>query len=239
MSTIDKITPVPSTEAEKSTGIILLAVAAGMLLSVYLLPVILPSMSHSIVSSDPKVYWYLSRGSAFVAFGLLWLSMALGLGLTGKMAKVWPGLLQAVDLHEFTSLLGLGAALFHGLILTGDRYIQFTQLQVLIPFASQGYEPIWVGIGQVAFYVWGIIALSFYVRKQIGAKTWRLIHLTSFMAFAMAMLHGIASGTDSGTVWAMLMYWGSAGSLLFLLAYRVLVSLPVFGTKKAAQVSHE
>ncbi|MBT3389604.1 MAG: hypothetical protein HN413_04260 [Chloroflexi bacterium] len=232
MSNIEKVNPVLDTEVEKSTGIILLAVAAGMLLSIYLLPEILPSLSYSIVGSDPKVFWYLSRGSAFVAYWLLWLSMALGLGLTGKMAKVWPGLLQAVDLHEFTSLLGLSAALFHGLILTGDSYIQFSRLQVLIPFASQGYKPIWVGIGQVAFYVWGFITLSFYVRKQIGAKTWRLIHLTSFLAFAIALAHGIASGTDSSTLWAGLMYWGSAGSLLFLLAYRVLVSLPVFAPKQ-------
>ena len=158
-----------------------------------------------------------------MAFWLLWLSMALGLALTGKIAKAWPGVLQAVDLHKFVSLLGLGAALFHSLILVGDRYIQYTLIDVLLPFAGQSYEPIWVGIGQVAFYVWGIITFSFYVRKRIGTQTWRLIHLVSFLAYAMALVHGITSGTDSGTLWTSLIYWSSSGSLLFLLIYRVMV----------------
>ena len=234
MTDTEKITPVATTDVEKSTGTLLLAVAAGLLGSLYFLPEILPALTHSIIGNDPKIYWFLSRGSAFSAFWLLWLSMALGLGLSGKMARLWPGAFQAADLHEFVSLLGLGAALFHGLILTGDQYIQFTPWQVLIPFASQGYEPIWVGIGQAAFYVWGIIALSFYLRKQIGTQTWRLIHRVSFLAYGMALVHGVASGTDSGTLWAGAMYWISAGSLIFLLAYRVLVSLPVFSPKKVS-----
>jgi predicted ferric reductase len=228
----DKISP--SEEGEKSLNLILLALAAGILVSLYFFPQIVPSLATSIFGPNPKIFWYLARGSAFVAFWLLWLSMALGLALTGRVAKAWPGVLQAVDLHEFVSLLGLGAALFHGLILTGDRYIQYTPLQVLLPFAGQSYEPIWVGIGQVAFYVWAIITLSFYVRKRIGTQTWRLIHLISFLAFAMALVHGIASGTDSGTLWAGMMYWISGGSLIFLLAYRILARLPVFSMQKAS-----
>jgi len=232
MSNTEKVVTIPSADGEKSVSLIFLAVAAGLLVSLYFLPEILPGLTTSIFGPDPKVYWYLSRGSAFVAFWLLWLSMALGLALTGKIAKVWLGVLQVVDLHEFVSLLGLGAALFHGLILTGDRYIQYTPLQVLLPFAGQSYEPIWVGIGQVAFYVWGIITLSFYVRKRIGTQTWRLIHMISFLAYAMALVHGIASGTDSRALWAGLMYWVSGGSLIFLLGYRLLVSLEVLPRRK-------
>jgi len=35
-----------------------------------------------MVGRRPKAYWYLSRGSAFAALGLLWLSMMLGLLIT-------------------------------------------------------------------------------------------------------------------------------------------------------------
>jgi uncharacterized membrane-anchored protein YitT (DUF2179 family) len=41
----------------------------------------------------------------------------------------------------------------------------------------------------------------------------------------MALLHGISSGTDAGTVWAKDLYWSSAGLLLFLFNYRVLAAL--------------
>lgn len=131
-----------------------------------------------------------------------------------------------MDLHEFVSLSGLGIAFFHGLIVTGDRFIQSTPLQVLLPFSSQSYKPFWVGIRLIAFLTWGIIASSFYMRKKIGRQTWRGIHTVSFVVYAMALVHGIASGTDSGFIWAGLIYWISGGSLLFWLIYRVLASLP-------------
>ncbi len=222
MSNMQKVEPIPVSDSDKTVGLMLLAAAAGLLAGLYFMPQLLPGLTTSIFGPNPKVYWYLSRGSAFVSFWLLWLSMALGLALTGRVAKIWPGALQALDLHEFVSLLGLGTALFHALILTGDRFIQFTITQVLIPFAGQSYAPIWVGIGQVAFYAWGLITLSFYFRKWLGTQTWRMIHLVSFVVYALALVHGIASGTDSGAIWAVLMYWASAGSLLFLLFYRIL-----------------
>ena len=36
-------------------------------------------------------YWFLSRATAIVAYLLLWLNMTLGVGITSKLAKVFPG----------------------------------------------------------------------------------------------------------------------------------------------------
>jgi len=230
--TYDQAYPEPSNSSWKMPGWILGAALVGVLASLYLLPTVLPAMASSMTGSQPKVFWYLSRGSGIVAFWMLWLSMVFGLFLTGKVARWWPGAPQSLDLHQFTSLLGLGLALFHGLILTGDHFINFTLAQVLIPFTGQSYRPFWVGVGQVAFYVTIIVTFSFYIRKRIGARTWRLLHYASFLGYAMVMVHGIASGTDSQASWAGLMYWASVGILLFLLAYRILVSLPIFSSKR-------
>jgi predicted ferric reductase len=224
--------PEPSNSSWKVPGWILGAALAGVFASLYILPAFLPAMATSMTGSQPKVFWYLSRGSGIVAFWMLWLSMVFGLLLTGKVARWWPGAPQSLDLHQFTSLLGLGLATFHGLILTGDHFINYTLAQVLIPFAGQGYRPFWVGIGQVAFYISAIVTFSFYVRKRIGARTWRLLHYASFLGYAMVMVHAVTSGTDSQAAWAVFMYWASGGILLFLVAYRVLVSLPFFSGKK-------
>ena len=94
----------------------------------------------------------MSRGSAIAAHWLLWLSVGLGVSMTNKLAEVWPGIASTFEIHQFTSLLGLGFALFHGLILMGDHYMNFSLLQVLVPFSPQSYRPGWVGIGQAAFY---------------------------------------------------------------------------------------
>jgi hypothetical protein len=78
-----------------------------------------------------------------------------------------------------------------------------------------------VGLGQLAFYAWIIVVLSFYVRKSIGPRVWRAIHYVNFATYLMGLSHGIFSGTDSGAVWAGWYYWLSALSLLGLGLYRV------------------
>jgi predicted ferric reductase len=201
--------------------LLLVAMVIGLQVAVMLLPVWMPNMAVSLAGDAPKAYWYLSRGTAFVALSLLWISMALGLGITNKMARSWPGAPAAFAIHEYVSLLGLAFAAFHALVLMGDHYINFTLLQVIIPFASTGYRPFWVGLGQVGFYTWVIVALSFYVRQHIGHKSWRFIHYASFLMYLIALLHGLISGTDTSLPWAQWYYWISAGSLIFLLAYRL------------------
>jgi predicted ferric reductase len=209
----------------KNWLLIQLAIVVGTLSAAVILPAWLPGLSTSLLGTAPKAFWFLSRGSAYVAYGLLWLSMALGLIITNKIARVWPGGPTAFDLHQFTSLLGLAFALFHAMILMGDRFIDYTFFQVVTPFASVNYKPFWVGWGQVGFYLWVVIAFSFYARSRIGTRSWRLIHFISFAAFLLAMVHGIASGTDAITFWSQVIYWTSGASLLFLFIFRILTRI--------------
>jgi hypothetical protein len=85
---------------------------------------------------------------------------------------------------------------------------------------------VWVGLGQIGLYGLAAIGLSFYVKGWIGRRLWRAVHFLSFAVFLLALLHGIASGGDSGSAWARSMYWVSGASVLFLTIYRVLVSMP-------------
>jgi predicted ferric reductase len=224
------ISPSEQVEYESSVNIqtflmLFVAMIVGLLIAVLILPAWLPNLSFSLGGDAPKVYWYLSRATAFVSLSLLWLSMALGLGMTNKMARLWPGAPAAFAIHEYVSLLGLAFAVFHALVILGDHYINFTLLQLLIPFSTTDYRPFWVGIGQLAFYTWLILAISFYIRPVIGQKFWRILHYASFAMYLMGIFHGLFSGTDTSTGWAQTYYWISAGSLLFLLIYRILAAV--------------
>src|SRR5512133_3486648 len=215
-------TPPVENEYESSVNIqfflmIMLAMIVGLTAAILLLPYWLPNMATSLTGTDPKVYWYLSRATAFVSLTILWLSMALGLGITNKMARLWPGAPAAFAIHEYVSLLGLCFAIFHALIIMGDHYIKFTLTQIVVPFATTSYRPLWVGLGQIGFYVWLLVALSFYVRSRIGPKVWRAIHYISFLSYCVALYHGITSGTDTKMLWAQSYYWISGASLIFLL----------------------
>jgi len=223
----DELEAMPPAMALSTAVLILLAVIAGAFTAIIVLPVWLPGLSTSLASTEPKAYWYLSRISGLVAYTLLWLSMALGLGITSQLARLWPGGPSAFDLHQFTSLLGLAFALFHALILIGDSYVGYTLAQVLVPFASTGYRPGWVGVGQIGFYLLAVVGLSFYVRQTLGHRAWRLIHSLSFVVFLLALAHGLMSGSDSAAPWVRGLYWASLGSLLFLGSYRLLSPLVV------------
>ena len=216
----------------------LLASVVGLMVTTLLLPYFLPNMAFSLSGNDPKIYWYLSRATAFVSLSLLWLSMALGLGITNKMARLWPGMPATFAIHEYVSLLGLAFAGFHALILMGDHYIGFDLLQVLIPFSTADYRPFWVGVGQLGFYIWLIVALSFYIRPMIGQKTWRSLHYLSFAMYFVGIFHAIFSGTDSSLNWAQNYYWFSAGSLIFLFFVRLVSVLvdALFPAKKPKPV---
>ena len=203
---------------------ILMAMSTGLLASALVLPIWLPGLAASVLGPAPKVFWYLSRSTAIISFVILWLSIVWGLLVTGRLAQMWPGMASANDMHQFTGLLGLNLGLFHGLLLLGDRYIGFSVDQVIVPFATASYRPVWVGLGQITFYLWFIVAFSFYVRKRIGQKVWRILHYASFLTFTLALVHGIFSGTDSDAGWLQVIYWGCAVSVFFLTIYRIVYS---------------
>jgi predicted ferric reductase len=205
--------------------LVLIAMSVGILLAIVVLPLWAPNIALSLTGTDPKAYWFLSRATAFVALGMLWISMALGLGITNKLAHFWPGGPTAFALHEYTSVLGLAFVLFHALFLLGDHYTNFSLLQLMVPFSTQAYQPFWVGLGQTGFYLSLIVTLSFYVRKKIGQKVWRGLHYITFLSYVGALFHGLAIGTDTSTVWAQWFYWISSGSLLILFIYRILFKL--------------
>lgn len=223
-------TPSEMTPEESSVSLstflsLFLAMTFGLLLALLVLPRWMPGMAFSLSGDQPRAFWYLARASSFAAMALLWISMALGIGISNKMARLWPGAPAAFAIHEYVSLLGLAFVLFHALILLGDHYIGFTLVQLLMPFSTSSYRPLWVGLGQIGFYLWLLVTISFYVRKGIGQKTWRAVHYISFLMYVLGLFHGIFSGTDSGVDWVQKFYWFSAGSLLFLLVHRILASI--------------
>jgi len=190
-------------------------------------PTWLAGLETSLTEAVPKVYWYLSRSSALVGLVLLWASMILGLAITNKMARAWKGGPTFTSLHEYTGLLGLAFGTFHGLILLLDPYIHYSLDQVLVPFASVNYRPLWVGLGQIALYLLIPATLTFYLRRWLSYRLWRVIHYFNFAVFALVIAHGVMSGTDTAGVWVSGLYWVSALSVLALTVYRM--SIVIWG----------
>jgi predicted ferric reductase len=172
-----------------------------------------------------QLWWYVTRASGMVAYLLLWLSMVLGLGITSKSFDLLLDRVFTYDFHQFISLLSLAFVVLHVAVLLLDRYLPYSIWQILVPFISP-YRPFWVGIGVVGFYLTILVTVTFYLRKWIGMRAFRLIHVLSLVGYAGATLHGIFAGTDSPLPAVQFLYEGSALVVVFLTAFwLVLVAL--------------
>lgn len=212
--------------------LMLLAVAGGAFAASVVLPLWLPGLTESLLGSEPKAFWYLARSTGVVAYLLLWLTVVYGLVVSNKMARLWNGGPAAVELHQFITWLAVAFALFHALILMGDKYIKSSLTQIVTPFAYTGYEPFWVGLGQVAFYLTLLVAASVYVRKWMGYRAWRTLHYLSFVVYFLLTLHGIFAGTDTKAPAVLAMYALTGISIYFLLIVRILAAV------RAARPTH-
>ena len=166
-------------------------------------------------------YWYLTRASGLVAYLLLFLSVTLGLTMTGDVLERWLRRHRVYDLHRFLSLITLGVVLFHALIVLGDGYFRFSLPELLLPFASP-YRPLYMALGVFGLYLTALIVVSFYVRGVLSYPIWRLAHYATFGAFVLALVHGIGAGTDTQASWAQYLYVATGLVAFNLLVYRAL-----------------
>jgi predicted ferric reductase len=183
-------------------------------------------------AADSRVYWYMARSAGVVAYLLLWGSAAWGIMVSSKFLDGFVKPPVVYELHKTLSILALVVGLFHGFVLLGDSYIQFSLLDILIPFKSS-YQPFWVGLGTLGLYLTAILVGSFYIKKRIGHRAWRLLHYSSFALWVMITLHSVMTGTDSSSLLMQAVYTAAVVSVGYLLMYRVMTSKPL--TRNRAQ----
>jgi methionine sulfoxide reductase heme-binding subunit len=194
---------------------------AGMTLLVLLSPQTAPlrAILNRLFQLDSvQAMWYLTRAAGLIAYLLLWLSTAWGLVVASKILDNLLHRSFTFDFHEFISLLAVGFLGLHIFVLTADKYLPYSLAQILVPFLSP-YRPLWVGIGVIAMYLTLLVTVTFYMRRMIGMKAFRFIHVSSLVAYLGATIHGFLSGTDSSLPAAIFMYVGTFLVIVFLMIY--------------------
>lgn len=175
-------------------------------------------------TESDRLPWYATRLFGLVAYWTLALSVAYGLLLSTGLLDAIAHRAVSFTLHQDLAAVGLGLSMVHGAVLALDHTVPYNLAELLVPFAGP-YRPVWVGLGQLAFYLSAAVYLSFNVRRRIGQRAWRLLHYATFAAYLGATAHGLMSGTDTSAPWALWSYAGSALAIAFLFGYRVTASL--------------
>jgi predicted ferric reductase len=117
-------------------------------------------------------------------------------------------------------ILAMVFAGMHAVVLLGDAYIGFSIANLLVPFTAP-YRPLWTGLGTLALYLGVALIASFYLKRLVSRKLWRALHYLTYAVFALALLHGIMAGTDSGLTVVRWMYVLTGASLLFATFFRI------------------
>ena len=152
------------------------------------------------------VTWDIARAGGFTTYILLTLAVVVGLALSTHIQSPsrWPRLLNS-ELHNFLTLLSAIFLVVHVLAVWIDPFTHFGWNEVLIPFAS-AYRPVWMALGIVGLYLGIAIGISTWLRPHIGYKWWRRLHVLTLGIFALATIHGIGTGSDTQTPWALGIY---------------------------------
>lgn len=158
--------------------------------------------------------WLLARATGMVA--LIAFSASTALGALAASPKPAP-LGERMDrrflmqmAHRSAAVIGLALLLAHAVLIIIDSFVNVSVSGALVPFTA-GYRPLALGAGTLSVYTIVAVALSGALRGRLAAsaasvRRWRYVHLAAYAGWALAMGHGIFSGTDTGSRWATAVY---------------------------------
>ena len=141
-----------------------------------------------------QTWWYAARAGGIVAWALASLAVISGLQFSTRLVRK-PAPNWMLDVHRFLGGLTVAFVGVHLIGLAADQFIGFGPVDILVPFASS-YKPAAVALGVIGMYLLVAIELTSLAMRKMPRRTWHAVHLTSFVLFAVATVHGLTAGTD-------------------------------------------
>jgi sulfoxide reductase heme-binding subunit YedZ len=173
-----------------------------------------------------KAAWYLMRASGFVAFGLLTLTLALGVANVARWERGRCTRAVAALVHRNASLLAVVFLAVHIATAVSDKYVSIPALSTVIPGVS-GYDPLWVGLGAVSVDVMVALVVTSLLRERLGRRIWQAVHWSAYLAWPAALAHSIGtgsgSGVDTGHLWSTAIYVTAGVAVAAAVVVRVAV----------------
>lgn len=152
------------------------------------------TLAASAFSSNPL--WYTTRSTAVVGFVLLTIGAVLGVASTQRTvaSRAWPRFATQA-LHRNVNVLGLLFIVVHVITTVADSYVNVSVASAVVPGASS-YKSLDVTLGTLAFDIFLLVAVTGFLRVRMKEPVWRWIHVLSYLAWPLSMIHFISTGTD-------------------------------------------
>ena len=163
--------------------------------------------------------WYVTRSAGIVSLLLLTVATCLGLLTSARWQRPdWPRFLTA-ELHRTISLLSVVFLAIHVVVAIFDPTYGLG-IAGLVPFGTS-FRPLWMTLGVVSLYLGTAVLVTSLVRSRLGPRAWRAVHLTSYAAWPLAVLHSIFGGTDTGATWTSVLYIACIVAVGICIAWRI------------------
>lgn len=151
--------------------------------------------------------WYLTRAAGVIAALSLVILLLSGIGsVTGHTFKFLEPL-TAWATHRALGIAFVVSIVVHIGALLFDKFVSFSLVDILVPWASD-LQPLtlfgmqlgsfYVALGILAFYLSCIIVVSSLLIIDKKPHAWKWLHLLSYAAIAFVSIHAVGVGTDVG-----------------------------------------
>jgi predicted ferric reductase len=167
-----------------------------------------------------------------VSLVLLTMSVALGVIEVVRFSSPrWPRFVIAA-VHKNVSLLATAFLGVHILSAVADSFAPIRIIDVFVPFIGS-YRPLWLGLGTVAFDLLLALIVTSLLREQLGYSLWRAVHWAAYLAWPVALMHGLGTGSDTKVRWAVYVNVACLVAVLAAVLIRVGWTQTVSGGRRA------
>lgn len=172
---------------------------------------------------NPHLAWYAARAGGIVAWALLSAAVIWGLLLSTRLLHGRPTPRWLLDLHRFLGGLAVTFTAVHIGGLVGDNYLHVGAADLLVPFASS-WRPGAVALGVVGLWLLVAIEVTSLLMRRLPRRLWHTVHMSSYVLFWTATLHGLLAGTDTHNVAYVVATSSAVTLVLFLTLVRALAT---------------
>jgi len=177
--------------------------------------------------AGPTPMWYATRASGYTALLLLSASVVLGVLTSSRESRrEWPRFVVQ-SLHRNVSLLVGVFLVIHILTSVIDPFAKLTFLDAFVPFIAS-YRSLWLGLGVVGFELLIAITATSLLRHRMGWRSWRFVHLFAYISWPVAVIHGLGTGSDTKSIWALLLVAVCVVAVVAALIWRLAQAGPRF-----------
>lgn len=144
----------------------------------------------------------ISSDAGLVAIVLATANTALGVLLAVRYAPPSASSFAKIKIllvHNWTAYLLMVAMTMHPLMLLLVAKPKFSVASIAVPIFSP-VQPVENTLGAIGFYLVLVVMISSLLRRRMAWRTWKALHLLSYIAAPLLFLHGIfAEPTLSNT----------------------------------------